>query len=73
MANHYKPDDVMTEIFREWIASSQDLLCKGLIKYLRMCSLNTLTEQIEMVSDTMERKLSCMLLKIIMGKGVIFL
>ena len=26
MANHYKPDDVMTEIFREWIASSQDLL-----------------------------------------------
>ena len=46
MANHYKPEDIIREIFQEWIASG-DHSWKVLIDCLKMCSLNTLAGDIE--------------------------
>ena len=44
---HYIPDEIMTEMFQEWIKLPGDHSWKTLIKCLNKCCLNVLAKDIE--------------------------
>ena len=47
MAEHYKPDVIMKEIFLKWLQTAKDPSWTTLIKCLRTIELNTLARDIE--------------------------